>query len=477
MRHYLFFLSFLIIVLVACKKENRTEIPTPEPEIPEVPLIDTIPPAGTSRIPATAQRSGDKNKGWEYLITGDYVNSGPPLALFNTFFGGAENLLERTGDNAELSYEFNAVAASNGIKVAAPNCLTCHAERLNGELIIGLGNNSRDYTQNRGGVNSLVSNPIHSLYGVNSPEAAAYEPFNRATAVISNQTILSTIGVNPAGQLAVVLDAHRNPSDLTWLTEPRYTIPQEVIPSDVPAWWLTKKKNALYYAGIGRGDHAKTIMAASILTLQDSEQALEIDTHFPDVLAYLKDIESPTYPLQTDESQVIRGKDIFNIHCAKCHGTYSDTDTYPNLLVDLATIQTDPLLATSNFSLSAFLDSYNDSWFGQGANAAKLVATNGYVAPPLDGVWATAPYLHNGSVPTLEDLLNSEQRPTYWQRTFDSNDFDYQKVGWNYEVKNAGGKNIIYDTTLPGYGNSGHFYGDKLSLEERTDLIEYLKTL
>ena len=156
--------------------------------------------------------------------------------------------------------------------MAAPNCLTCHAERLNGELIIGLGSNARDYTQNRGGINSLVSNAINSFYGANSPEAAAYEPFKRATAVISDQTILATIGVNPAGKLAVVLDAHRNPDDLTWLTEPRYTIPSEVIPSDVPAWWLTKKKNALYYAGIGRGDHARTIMACLLYTSDAADE-------------------------------------------------------------------------------------------------------------------------------------------------------------------------------------------------------------
>ncbi len=476
MRHNLYLIIGLFLLFIACNKDRPIEL-APIPTLPETPTIDTIPPTGTSRVPPTAQRMGDKDKGWEYLVTGDYVNSGPPLALFNTFFGPAENLLERTGENAQLPYEFNAVAAFNGIKVAAPNCLTCHAERLNGELIIGLGNNSRDYTQNRAGTNTLVSNAIQSFYGATSPEAAAYEPFKRATAVISDQTILSTIGVNPAGKLAVVLDAHRNPSDLTWLTEPRYAIPQAVIPSDVPAWWLTKKKNALYYAGIGRGDHARTIMAASILTLQDSEQAAEIDTHFPDVLAFLKSLDPPKYPLATVEQEVTKGKDIFNIHCAKCHGTYGDTDTYPNLLVDLATIQTDPLLATSNFSLSPFIDSYNSSWFGQGENAAELVATNGYVAPPLDGVWATAPYLHNGAVPTLEDLLNSEQRPTYWQRTFDSNDFDYEKIGWHYKVKNAGGDANIYDTTLPGYGNSGHFYGDKLSLEDRADLIEYLKTL
>jgi len=477
MRHYLFFFSLLIITLIACNKETSTEIPTPEPEVPETPTIDTTPPAGTSSISAGFQRSGDKDRGWKYLITGDYVNSGPPLNLATTIFGTSPNLLERTGDNAKLPYQFNAVEAFNGVKVAAPNCLTCHAEQLNGELIIGLGNNSFDYTQNQGGTNSLAASAIASLYGVDSPEAVAYEPFRRATKVISGQTITQARGVNPAGKLAVVLDAHRNSTDLTWLAEPRYTIPQEVVPSDVPAWWLTKKKNALYYAGIGRGDHAKTIMAASILTLQDFEQAAEIDTHFPDVLAYLKDIESPVYLEETNMEKVFRGKDIFNIHCAKCHGTYGEEETYPNLLVDLETIQTDPLLATSNYGLGQFLDSYNNGWFGQGENPANLVATNGYVAPPLDGVWATAPYLHNGSVPTLDDLLNSEQRPTYWERSFDSNDFDYEKIGWHYEVKEAGGNSNIYDTTIPGYGNNGHFYGDKLTAADRSDLIEYLKTL
>ena len=177
MRPYFYFFLGFFFLFIACNKDRPIEpIPTPTP--PETtPTLDTIPPTGTTRIPTTTQRIGDQAKGREYLLTGDYVNSGPPLALFSTFFGTSENLLEREGDNAALPYEFNAVAAFNGVKVAAPNCLTCHAERLNGELIIGLGSNARDYTQNRGGTNSLVSNAINSFYGANSPEAAAYEPF------------------------------------------------------------------------------------------------------------------------------------------------------------------------------------------------------------------------------------------------------------------------------------------------------------
>ena len=76
MRHYLFFFSFLIIILIACNKNTSTEIATPEPEVPATPTIDTTPPAETSPIPMSPQRSGDKDKGWAYLITGDYVNSG-----------------------------------------------------------------------------------------------------------------------------------------------------------------------------------------------------------------------------------------------------------------------------------------------------------------------------------------------------------------------------------------------------------------
>ncbi|MEL6719462.1 MAG: hypothetical protein AAFP82_12160, partial [Bacteroidota bacterium] len=101
----------------------------------------------------------------------------------------------------------------------------------------------------------------------------------------------------------------------------------------------------------------------------------------------------------------------------------------------------------------------------------------GYIAPPLDGIWATAPYLHNGSVPTIDALLNSKTRPTYWKRNIENYEFDETKVGWKYEEKNDGIGKMTYDTSIPGYGNMGHYFGDKLSTEERNAVLEYLKTL
>ncbi|HEY6956285.1 MAG TPA: hypothetical protein VI385_13630, partial [Flavisolibacter sp.] len=99
------------------------------------------------------------------------------------------------------------------------------------------------------------------------------------------------------------------------------------------------------------------------------------------------------------------------------------------------------------------------------------------IAPPLDGIWITAPYLHNGSVPTLEALLNSKLRPKYWSRNFDKPEYDYANPGWKFKVEEGPGNTSVYNTTLAGYGNYGHYFGDKLSDEERKAVIEYLKTL
>src|SRR5262249_18011247 len=123
-------------------------------------------------------------------------------------------------------------------------------------------------------------------------------------------------------------------------------------------------------------------------------------------------------------------------------------------------------------------------WFTWGY---EVRATKGYQAPPLDGIWATAPYFHNGSAPTVYHVLNSKARPEIFTRSFktDAEDYDAQKLGWQYsEVtpypdKKANGDELrkIYDTKQPGRGNGGHTFGDKLTDEERMAVIEYLKTL
>ncbi|MGH8499524.1 MAG: hypothetical protein ACRERV_12075, partial [Methylococcales bacterium] len=97
----------------------------------------------------------------------------------------------------------------------------------------------------------------------------------------------------------------------------------------------------------------------------------------------------------------------------------------------------------------------------------------------------TAPYFHNGSIPSLEDVLDSVSRPRYWLYPNSPSDFNQNTLGWNYRrldsgkdaTKNKQERIRIYDTTARGYSNSGHTFGDQLSREERGALIEYIKTL
>jgi hypothetical protein len=97
-----------------------------------------------------------------------------------------------------------------------------------------------------------------------------------------------------------------------------------------------------------------------------------------------------------------------------------------------------------------------------------------YAARPLYGIWAAAPYLHNGSVPTLYHLLlPPEQRP----KTFalGAREYDPAKLGFAVETS-CSQQDCVVDTTRTGDGNGGHLWGTDLSEADRTALLEFLKT-
>lgn len=468
--------TFLLILVLGCSTTQKSG---------SFSQLNT-PPSGTTFIPPSKQKDyGDPQVGWDYLRYADYVGGGIPYDFFKNFpvSQSSENLLNRQGENAEMPTMFNvAESALNGVKIVTGNCFVCHSTTLDGQFIPGLGNSLSNYTGNQNFMIGMADIAIVAKYGENSPEWETYSTFSYGVKKSAPHTTMPFKGINPAFMVEQAAVAYHDPITLAWLDTPSYSIPEEVIGSDVPPWWNIKKKNALYYNGMGRGDFTKALMQVTSVAVTDTITARKINDHFVDVLAWMKTIEPPKYPKPINRDLALKGKSLFNQKCNKCHGTYAEAGTkeadyYPNLLVDLEKVKTDPVYANYFLQYYDFSDFANNSWYNQGSDSLYAVPSAGYVAPPLDGIWATAPYLHNGSIPTLEDLLNSEQRPVFWRRDFKDPQYDYEKIGWIYTVENQPKDKDTYNTTIKGYGNQGHYYGDRYTPEERKALIEYLKTL
>lgn len=430
-------------------------------------------------IPPSQQRTGNAAKGYKYLTEGDYVKGGIPyeFALMATGGKNKKFYLQREGLNGKISHEYTIVTAPNGEKLAAPNCMQCHAQVFDSALYIGMGNTFIDFSLGDK-LNAGNFQMLEKLLQKQSPSKyEAAKNFITVSKTIGPKIGTAVRGVNSADRLAAVLAAHRDPVTFKWQQQALLELTNEVIPSDVPAWWLLKKKNAMFYNGFGRGDFGKFLMASNLLTVNDTAESREVDSHISDVLAYIYTLEAPKYPKTINVALAKTGEALFIKNCSKCHGEYGKEEKYPNLLIPESIIKTDSFLYKANYQYPQFIQWFNSSWFATGSHPARLEPFEGYIAPPLDGIWVTAPYLHNGSVPTLEALLNSKTRPAYWSRDFNTPVYDYVKIGWQYTAHNAPGGTAIYNTALPGYGNYGHNFGDKLSDTERKAVIEYLKTL
>jgi hypothetical protein len=343
------------------------------------------------------------------------------------------------------------------------DCLLCHAGTVAGRTVIGLGNSSLD---------------LEGLFG--DLLAAGLRP----AVPFHLSYVRGTIDpVSPAAFLSSLRDADLN-------LRPRVALDYfQDLCSDPPAWWLLKKKRTRDWTGAADARAARLDMVTLLSPLNSGAFVKRQEPVFADIHAFVLGVEPPRYPFPIDRPLAAAGEPLFKRHCARCHGTYGEQWTYPNKVVPLAEVGTDPRLAES-FSGRNFRH-YNESWLAREAGPDGrpfLVSdTRGYQAPPLDGVWATAPYLHNGSAPTVYHVLNSAARPRVFTRSYRTGEGDYDPVrlGWKVTVleqpPGAGlpgfERRKVYDTTRPGQSNGGHTYGDDLTDDERLAVIEYLKTL
>jgi len=210
----------------------------------------------------------------------------------------------------------------------------------------------------------------------------------------------------------------------------------------------------------------------------------------------------PRYPFPIDAAKAAAGKSLYGHYCAACHGM-SGRDFSGGLngrvgeVTPIGEIRTDPCrLDNYTHALSAeqgnLYAAYPDERF------SHFRKTDGYANLPLDGIWLRGPYLHNGSVPTVRDLLNpSDERPKVFYRGNDV--IDRKKLGFVSNVPSEGGVPFFRFETqctgpdcrppdtgtlcVPGpfagnsnRGHEGPAYGTDLSPEQKDALVEYLKT-
>ena len=184
---------------------------------------------------------------------------------------------------------------------------------------------------------------------------------------------------------------------------------------------------------------------------------------------WLLEVQPPKYPYPIDQALAAEGRPIYEKECASCHapgGTRTGT-VVPVEEVGTDRHRLDMWTPASPVAYNKFADGYPWDFTG-------FRKTNGYVSVPLDGVWLRAPYLHNGSVPTLDELFAPETRRARFYRGY--NVFDPSRVGFISEG-DAAARGSLYDTTQPGNSNAGHTYGAQLTPAQKKALIEFLKTL
>jgi mono/diheme cytochrome c family protein len=344
------------------------------------------------------------------------------------------------------------------------NCLLCHAGAIAGRTYIGLGNAGLDF--------QALFDELSAADG------------RKLDLPFQFSNVRGTIDpVSPVAFLMGFRDPDLNlqkPIDLTLYKD---------VCSDPPAWWQIKRKKTRDWTGGIDARSTRVDMANLLTPLNSGSYIKKQEPVFADILAFLHSIEPPRYPFPVDAGRAGQGEAIFEQHCARCHGTYGPGGRYPNRIVPLEKVGTDPVLAEAVSGKNA--EYYNKSWFAQqvGPDGRRYQFTEhrGYQAPPLDGVWATAPYFHNGSVPTVYHVLNSRARPKVFTRSFrtGAEDYDPVKLGWKVRELDRSPdpaspgieRRKVYDTTQWGRGNGGHRFGDELTEEERLAVIEYLKTL
>lgn len=276
-------------------------------------------------------------------------------------------------------------------------------------------------------------------------------------------------------------------------TAPQW-MPHDPAPSDIKALWNLHDNAYANWDG-NQAEEARVI-ASGVSSVGDPSK---VDIRIHEAMnPLINDLPPSPYPFNVNLKLADQGKPLFEKECASaCH--FADNPKIYNVTTDMnRAAQISPtarlgLLELTREACERYVEQGGSDWCRpkQGSREADDEAyfvtprgdKAGYKANVLHGIWAQAPYLHNGSVPTLWHLMRPAERPATFIRG--NIKYDEARVGfvWNKTPKPdeyGEGDAVHYaehDASLRGNSNQGHTFGSQWTDDQVRAVIEYMKTL
>lgn len=242
--------------------------------------------------------------------------------------------------------------------------------------------------------------------------------------------------------------------------------------ADMVAIWNLRARGGMAYHWDGLNTDVTEVVLSSAIGDGATPKSIPLG-NLHRLQNWLMNLKPAPFPFldKVDASLATRGAVIFKQQCASCHAFGGEKT---GKVLPASEAGTDPHRAQMWTPDAA--QAYHDYSKPYPWAFTQFRSTGGYVNLPLDAVWIRAPYLHNGSVPSLVDLLSPPaERPKVFFRGYDV--YDPEKVGFVSSGLEAERYGFRYDTSRPGNGNGGHLWGTDLGAQDKKALIEYLKTL
>jgi mono/diheme cytochrome c family protein len=378
-----------------------------------------------------------------------------------------------------LPYGLTAHRDWLGIPKLQVTCALCHVGRVADQVLIGAGNRELDLDRLFRDVRAAAREPrFTARAAVDAAHAEArrrHEPWHLTdTAALTSEVAAlkataSAATDDPAGP--GLLHAARSACA-------RAGSDGAAAPVKLPPVWSFGERRTLGAGGELEGDLPDLLWSVATLVHGGPDGRKEAAATVAAMAAWMKDAAPPAFPGEVDLALAKRGQATFASHCASCHGTNARGD-YQERFFPPSEVGTDAARATAvSVSCARALTS--------SLRGTTATARGAYLAPNLDGAWARAPLLHNGSVPNLALLLEPPAaRPAVFF-TGPGVPYDMAALGDRCLRADEGGRPTCaparaglfrYDTRAPGRGNGGHPYGTDLPAEEKRALLEFLKTL